>query len=73
MGPAEMEEIASVVALVLKNVKPATTRSGAIDKTKYTLDDVIVKQAHARSSDLLKSFPLYPEIDLPFLVENFAK
>jgi glycine hydroxymethyltransferase len=73
MGPAEMDEIASVVALVLKNVKPATTRSGAIDKTKYSLDDAIIKQAHARSSDLLKSFPLYPEIDLPFLVEHFAK
>ena len=24
-------------------------------------------------SDLLKSFPLYPEIDLAFLVEHFGK
>ena len=30
-------------------------------------------QAHSRSSDLLKSYPLYPEIDLPFLMEHFGK
>ena len=36
MDQAEMEEIAAVVALVLKNVKPATTKAGALDKTKYT-------------------------------------
>ena len=29
MGTAEMNEIAAVVALVLKHIKPATTRSGA--------------------------------------------
>jgi glycine hydroxymethyltransferase len=73
MGPAEMNEIASLVALVLKHVKPSTTRSGAIDKTKYTLDETIRSQAHARAGDLLKSYPLYPEIDLPFLADYFAK
>ena len=45
---------------------------GGIDKTKYTLDETIRSQAHARSSDLLKSYPLYPEIDLPFLADHFA-
>ena len=29
MGKAEMDEIASIVALLLKNVKPGTTKSGA--------------------------------------------
>ncbi len=72
MGTAEMNEIAAVVALVLKHIKPATTRSGAIDKTKYTLDETIRSQAHTRSSALLKSFPLYPEIDLPFLAGYFG-
>ena len=48
MGTAEMNEIASIVALVLKHIKPATTRSGAIDKTKYTLDETIRSQAHTR-------------------------
>jgi glycine hydroxymethyltransferase len=72
MGTPEMNEIASLVALVLKNIKPATTRSGAIDKTKYTLDETIRSQAHKRSSELLNSFPLYPEIDLPFLAGQFG-
>jgi glycine hydroxymethyltransferase len=72
MGKTEMNEIAAIVALVLKHVKPATTRSGAIDKSKYALDETIRSQARARTSDLLKSYPLYPEIDLPFLSSYFG-
>jgi glycine hydroxymethyltransferase len=72
MGTAEMNEIASVVALVLKHIKPASTRSGAIDKTKYKLDESIQRQARSRAGELLKSYPLYPQIDLPFLVDHIA-
>jgi glycine hydroxymethyltransferase len=72
MGPAELEEIAAVVALVLKNVQPGTTRSGARDRSKYTLDDAIRTQAQSRVNDLLASYPVYPEIDLPFLLESFG-
>ena len=64
-----MDEIASVVALVLKNVKPSKTKSGALDKTKYTLDEAVRGRAHDRVKNLLDSYPVYPEIDLPFLVE----
>jgi glycine hydroxymethyltransferase len=72
MGKAEMEEIASVVALVLQNVRPATTKTGARDKAKYTLDDAVRAQARARVDHLLASYPVYPEIDLPFLLESFG-
>jgi glycine hydroxymethyltransferase len=72
MGTPEMNEIASVVALVLKNIKPATTKSGALDKTKYTLAESTRDQAHSRIDNLLKSYPVYPEIDLPFLIENLG-
>jgi glycine hydroxymethyltransferase len=72
MGEAEMEEIASVVALVLKNVKPGKTKSGALDKTKYTLDETVRGQSHARVNDLLKSYPVYPEIDLPYLMDGLG-
>ena len=72
MGTAEMKEIAAVVALVLQNIVPATTKSGANDKTKYTLDEAVRRQAHARVDALLASFPVYPEIDLPFLLESFG-
>ena len=57
---------------MLKHVKPSTTKSGALDKTKYTLDETIRRQAHARTTELLNSYPLYPEIDLPFLAEYFG-
>jgi glycine hydroxymethyltransferase len=72
MGKAEMDEIAAVVALVLKNIKPGTTKSGAVDKTKYTLDETVRGQAHARVNSLLESYPVYPEIDLPFLLEGIG-
>ncbi len=71
MGQEEMGEIASVVALVLKNVKPATTKSGALDKAKYVLDPSVRDQARARVEALLDSFPVYPEIDVEFLLDHF--
>ena len=67
-----MDEIAAVVALVLKNVKPGTTKSGARDKAKFTLDDAVRDQAHSRVDALLASYPVYPEIDLPFLQESLG-
>jgi glycine hydroxymethyltransferase len=73
MGKTEMDEIASVVAVVLKNIKPGKNKSGSLDKTKYTLDETVRSVAHGRVKNLLDSFPVYPEIDLPFLVESFAK
>jgi glycine hydroxymethyltransferase len=72
MGKTEMEEIASVVALVLANIRPATTRSGARDKSKFTLDEATQTQARARVNDLLAAYPVYPEIDLPYLLERFG-
>jgi glycine hydroxymethyltransferase len=72
MGPAEMNEIAEVVALVLKNIVPSTTKSGASDKAKFKLDDQLRDQARARAQALLASFPVYPEIDLPFLLERLG-
>jgi len=72
MGKTEMDEIAAVVALVLKNVKPGKTKSGAVDKTKYNLDETVRRQAHTRASDLLASYPVYPELDLPFLMESLG-
>jgi glycine hydroxymethyltransferase len=71
MGKPEMDEVAAVVALVLDNVKPAMSKSGARDKSKYALDDRVRNQARARVGDLLASFPVYPEIDLKFLLDHF--
>jgi glycine hydroxymethyltransferase len=72
MGSQEMDEIASIVALVLKHVQPAATKSGAKDKAKYSLDEAVCQQARGRVDDLLASYPLYPEIDLPFLLDGLG-
>lgn len=71
MGPDQMREIAEIVSLVLRNTVPATTKSGARDRSKYQLGDAVRDQARKRIDDLLASYPVYPEIDLPFLIESF--
>ena len=45
---------------------------GALDKTKYTLDETVRGQAHSRVKNLLDSYPVYPEIDLPFLLDGLG-
>lgn len=62
MGPAEMAEIAGVVKQVLSNVKPAATKQGTPSQAKYILSAAAKEGAHARVADLLKRFPLYPEL-----------
>ena len=54
------------------DVKPGKNKSGALDKTKYTLDETVRGQAHGRVKNLLDSYPVYPEIDLPFLAESLG-
>jgi glycine hydroxymethyltransferase len=72
MGADEMREIASIIRLVLSNMKAATTKDGKKSKAKYILDEAAREQAKARSADILSQYPVYPEIDLPFLQESFG-
>jgi glycine hydroxymethyltransferase len=67
MGPDEMAEIADVMGLVLTNTRPAKSKSGAPDKSKYKLDPAVRAQALDRIQKLLKSYPVYPELDLELL------
>ncbi len=75
MGPEEMKEIAAIVKLVLEKTEPATVDSGKNagkpSRAKYVLDDAVREEARARVRSLLDRFPVYPEIDLPFLQEQF--
>ncbi|MDR2168447.1 MAG: glycine hydroxymethyltransferase [Clostridiales bacterium] len=66
MGIVEMEQIAAILARVLKSVKPATTKSGAPSKAKYILDENVKSLARKEIQLLLHEFVLYPEIDLEF-------
>ena len=63
----------AIVALVLQNIKPGTTKSGGRDRSRFTLDDTVRDQARRRVDALLASYPVYPEIDLAFLQESLGK
>ncbi len=64
MGPAEMDDVADIIAGLLKAAEPTLTKSGDQSKAKYTLDDAVAADARQRSADLLARFRLYPQVDL---------
>jgi glycine hydroxymethyltransferase len=68
MGATEMKEIASIVHSVLAATKAETIAKGANagkpSLANYQLDEKVRQTAARRAADLLKQFPLYPEIEL---------
>ncbi len=76
MGPKEMKEIASIIALVLRSTKPATItkgeKAGMPSRSKTVTDPKAKEEALDRVNALLSEFVLYPQIDLEFLEENFC-
>ncbi len=64
MGAPEMQEIAAIIATVLRATAPTKTASGKPSLANYTLDEPARTQAESRARDLLRRFPLYPEIEL---------
>jgi glycine hydroxymethyltransferase len=64
MGSAEMDEVADIMATLLKSATPTTTKSGEPSKAKYTIDDAVAADARQRCAELLSRFRLYPEVDL---------
>jgi hypothetical protein len=62
MGPTEMREIASIAKSVLGVTRPADGPDGKPHRAKYIVDDAIATAAKLRVLDLLKSYPLYPEL-----------
>jgi glycine hydroxymethyltransferase len=78
MGEAEMEEIGSIMAMVLKNTSPAAVTEGGEKKSpgkskvKYLLDSGVKAEAIDRVKKLLDRFPVYPQLDLPMLKKAFA-
>jgi len=73
MGVAEMEEIGSIIAAVLKNTRPAATPDdpAKLSKAKYIIDDAAKANALDRVKKLMDRFPVYPQIDLEFLKKAF--
>ena len=77
MGPEEMKEIASIIAMVLKNTKPALiTRgenAGTLSRSRIVTDPQVKEEALRRVNALLSKFVLYPELDLDFLEAEFCR
>lgn len=76
MGQAEMQEIASILKLVLANTTATTIKSGKNagkpSKAGYTINDAARTEAQTRVKNLLSRYPVYPELDLDFLQKHFG-
>jgi glycine hydroxymethyltransferase len=75
MGRPEMEELGAVIALVLKNTRPAPDGKdpAKTSKAKYLIGEKAKAEALSRVEKLLSRFPVYPELDLAFLKRAFAE
>jgi len=75
MGAAEMEEIASIMELVLKNTSPAPGEKDPSikSKAKYILSAGTKPQSVERVKALLDRFPVYPQLDLALLKKAFVE
>ncbi len=75
MGKEEMEEVADIITLVLENAEKVIIqkgeKTGEVSKNRAKVKAEIKKEATERVEALLKKFPLYPELDLDFLIQEF--
>jgi glycine hydroxymethyltransferase len=74
MGTAEMEELGSIITMVLKNSSPApdTKDPSKPSKVKYTVKPQAKAESLDRVAKLLGRFPVYPQLDLGILKEAFV-
>jgi glycine hydroxymethyltransferase len=74
MGKAEMDELGSIIALVLKNTSQAPDAKDPAKKSKakYLVDEKAKAEALDRVKKLLDRFPVYPELDLALLKDAFV-
>ncbi len=75
MGKREMKEVASIIALVLKNTKPVILtkgeNAGQPSKARAVTEPGAREEAKERVLALLGRFVLYPQLDLQFLQTAF--
>ena len=74
MGKTEMEELGSIIAMVLKNTNPEPDKKDPAKKSKsrFIIDEKVKTEALERVKKLLDRFPVYPELDLKLLKEAFV-
>jgi len=65
MGKEEMAEIAEIIYLVLSHTQSSIIqKTGLPSKAAARVDPLILEEACKRVDELLKRFPLYPEIEI---------
>lgn len=60
----EMETVADLIVLTLKNTRPEIGEDGKEHRAKYTIDLDVANEVKERKDALLSQFPLYPELIL---------
>lgn len=75
MGTEEMKEIASIIRAVLDGTKPEIIKegpnAGKPSKKNFVVDINVQKREKARVLELLKQYPVYPNLDLDLLKKYF--
>ncbi len=64
MKEDQMTEIAKIIAQVLKSTTPTNTKEGKLSKAKFEIEDKILQQSQKQVEEILKGFPLYPELSI---------
>ncbi|HBG15772.1 MAG TPA: glycine hydroxymethyltransferase [Firmicutes bacterium] len=76
MGSAEKKEIAICLKKVLSNTQPqrieAGPNAGKTSKARYVIAKEAKDEVSSHVKSLLERFPVYPELDLDFLLKYFA-
>lgn len=62
MGASEMKKIASILVRTLKATTPGVDKTGKTSLTLFKIDPAVQEACKKEMAELLKSFPLYPEI-----------
>ncbi len=62
MGQDDMKEIAAIAQSVLAATRPVNGPDGKPNRAKFDIDDRVRQAAQTRVLELLKSYPLYPEL-----------
>ena len=73
MNGAEMEELGTLIAMVIKGTTQAKDAKDPSknSKAKYIADESIKSEVRARVKKLMDKFPVYPELDLELLKKYF--
>ena len=64
MGENDMDEVADIICSTLEATEPTKTSSGKQSQANYTLANEIQISNRERAGDLLRSNPLYPDLNL---------